>query len=342
MKKSFVFISLLSALVLSSCMSNKETPTTFKTNEKQEAVNVKTKKVEARDVDQLAEFTANVQADVVNNIAPQAPTRIRKIYTEVGNYVRKGDLLVELDDATLAQLQVQLVQLRLDVTRTENLYNVGGVSKSSYENAKVGLDALERQYQNLVENQKLLAPCDGVVTARNYDNGDLYSGAMPVLTIQKFTPVKMLLDVNEQYYKNVQRGMPIHNISVDAFPGETFEGKVTIIYPTINAATRTFQIEVQVSNANQRLRPGMFARVTLNFGTEPHVMVPDQAVVKQTGSGERFVYVVKDGKAYHKTIQMGRRIDAEYEILEGVSAGDEVVVFGQNLLSDGRDVNVLQ
>lgn len=342
MKKSSLLVSALAAILLSSCMGAKETPTTFKTNEVQEAVNVKSKRVEARDVDQLVEFTANVEADVTNNIAPQQPVRIRKIHTEVGRYVSKGDLLVELDDNSLVQLTTKLAQERMDFNRIEELYKIGGVAKSAYEQAKMALDIDERQYQNLVENTHLLAPTDGIVTARNYDAGDLYSGAQPVLVVEKITPVKILLDVNEQYYKSVKVGMPISNISIDAYPGETFEGRVSIIYPTINAATRTFQIEVQIPNLKQRVRPGMFARVTLNFGTASRVLVPDQAVVKQTGSGERFVYVISGGKAYHKTIELGRRLDAEYEVLSGINSGDEVVVFGQTLLSDGRAVNVLQ
>lgn len=342
MKKSIVLVSALAAVLLTGCLGSKETPTTFKSNDALEAVNVKSKTVNAREVEQLIEFSANVQADVTNNIAPQQPSRIRKIYTEVGRYVSKGDLLVELDDNNLAQMEISLAQQRIEFTRTEELYKIGGVSKSAYEQAKASLDVNERQYKNIVENTKLLAPTDGIVTARNYDAGDLYSGAQPVLVVEKITPVKILLDVNEQYYKSVKVGMPISNITIDAYPNETFEGRVSIVYPTVNAATRTFQIEVQIANLKQRVRPGMFARVTLNFGTANRVLVPDQAVVKQSGSGERFVYVISNGKAYHKTIELGRRLGAEYEVLSGVEDGAEVVVFGQTLLSDGRDVNVLK
>ena len=277
MKKSIIFFSATAAILLSSCYSNKETPVTFKTDEVQDAVNVKTKQVGARDVEQLVEFTANVQADVTNNIAPQSPARIRKIYTEVGRYVSKGDLLVELDDNSLAQKETSLAQQRLDFARTEELYKIGGVAKSTYENAKASLEISERQYENLVENTRLLAPSDGIVTARNYDAGDLYNGANPVLVVEKITPVKILLDVNEQYYKSVKVGMTISSISIDAYPGENFEGRVSIVYPTISNATRTFQIEVQIPNLKQRVRPGMFARVTLDFGAVNRVLVPDQA-----------------------------------------------------------------
>ena len=340
MKTSILFASLGAALLLSSCLNQKSTPTTFKTNEELDAVNVKLKQVSSRMVDQLAEFTANVEADVVNDIAPQSPVRIRQINVEVGDRVRKGQVLVVLDNNSLTQVESQLKNQRVEFQRTEELYKVGGASKSAYDAQKTSLDVLESQYKNLVENTQLVSPIDGVVSARNYDAGDLYSGS-PVLVVQKITPVKLLLDVNEQYFKDVKVGMPIENITLDAYPGETFQGKVSIVYPTIDRSTRTFQMEIQIPNANQRVRPGMFARVTLNFGSENHVLVPDQAVVKQTGSGERYVYVVENGVARYKVVDIGRRIGAEYVVNDGISEGDQVVVFGQNRLTDGRKVNIL-
>ncbi len=340
MKTSILLASVGAAFLLSGCMNSKPTPTTFKTDEEQEAVNVKVKQVSARSVEQLVEFTANVEADVVNSIAPQSPVRIRKINVEVGDRVRKGQVLVQLDDNSLTQLEAQLNNQRIEFKRIEELYKVGGASKSNYDTQKTALDVLETQYKNLVENTQLTSPIDGVVSARNYDDGDLYAGT-PVLVVQKITPVKLLLDVNEQYFKDVKVGMPIDNIVLDAYPGETFQGKVSIVYPTLDRNTRSFQVEVQIPNANQRVRPGMFARVTLNFGTADYVLVPDQAVVKQTGSGERFVYVVSDGKVRRQTINVGRRIDAEYVVIDGLKDGEQVVVFGQTLLSDGRKVNIL-
>lgn len=341
--KKILFLASMAVMVLgsTSCQKSHETQTTFKTNEEQEAVNVKVKTVSARDVDQLVEFTANVQSDVVNKIAPQAPTRIRKINVEVGDRVSAGQTLVVLDNNNQAQLEAQLQNLETEFNRVDVLYKAGGVSKSQWEQVKTQLDVMRQSLSNIQENTVLKSPISGVVTARNYDNGDLYSGAQPVLVVEKLSPVKVLLDVNEQYYRQVKVGMPVDQITLDAYPGETFQGKVSIIYPTLNTMTRTFQVEVTLPNNDRRVRPGMFARVMLNFGTLNHVLVPDQAVVKQSGSGERFVYVVNEGRAYHRSVELGRRIDAEYEIIDGLQDGDVVVVFGHNLLADGRLVNVL-
>lgn len=341
MKKLMIMASMaIMVLGVSSCVGNKTTETTFKTNEELEAVNVKVKQVNARDIDQLVEFTANVQSDVVNKIAPQAPVRIRKILVDVGAHVAKGQTLVQLDNNNLNQIKAQLDNLETEFKRVDELYKIGGVSKSMWDQTATQLNVMRQSYQNLEENTRLVSPISGVVTARNYDDGDLYQGN-PVLVVEKLSPVKILIDVNEQYFKDVKVGMPVGQITLDAYPDEVFQGKVSIVYPTLNSMSRTFQVEVQIANANQRVRPGMFARVSLNFGQKHHVLVPDQAVVKQQGSGERFVYVVNDGRAYHRTVELGRRIDAEYEIIDGLQDGDVVVVFGQTLLTDGRQVNVL-
>ena len=124
MKTSILLASVGAAFLLSGCMNSKPTPTTFKTDEEQEAVNVKVKQVSARSVEQLVEFTSNVEADVVNSIAPQSPVRIRKINVEVGDRVRKGQVLVQLDDNSLTQLEAQLNNQRIEFKRIEELYKV--------------------------------------------------------------------------------------------------------------------------------------------------------------------------------------------------------------------------
>jgi len=338
MKKISLFAVAALAL-MTSCVQNKETATTFKTNEALEAVNVKVSKVEARDVAQLVEFSSTVQANKVQNVAPQAPIRIRKINVEVGDRVEAGQVLVEFDMTNLASTKLQLDNAKIELDRVTRLVNAGGASQSSLDQVTTQYEVLNFTYNNLLENAQLKSPISGVVTARNYDAGDLYSG-QPVLVVQQMNTVKLMLNINEQYYKDVKVGMPIENITLDAFPGETFTGKVSIVHPTVDTNTRTFAVEVKIEN-NQRVRPGMFARVTLNFGDVNRVLAPDQSIVKQAGSGERFVYVVNNGKAYHRTVELGRRIGSEYEVVSGLQSGDVVVVFGQNLLADGRDVNIL-
>ena len=150
-----------------------------------------------------------------------------------------------------------------------------------------------------------------------------------------------MVNVSEPNFPKVSKGMPV-KVKLDVYEGEEFEGKVSLVYPTIDAATHTFPVEITLANANQRVRPGMFARVTMNFGSKNHVVVPDMAVVKRAGSGDRYVYVLEaDGTVRYTKVELGRRLDAEWEILSGLEDGQTVVVKGQTALTNGCKVNVL-
>src|SRR5690606_21729154 len=120
------------------------------------------------------------------------------------------------------------------------------------------------------------------------------------------------------------------------------QGKVTLIYPTIAPMSHTFTVEVSVPNSDQRLRPGMFARVKMNFGTNERPLVTDKAVLKQTGSNDRYVFIENEGKAIYTLVELGARLDDKYEIASGLSVGDRVITEGNTGLIDGAAVEVVQ
>ena len=214
------------------------------------------------------------------------------------------------------------------------------MSKSDFDAVELAYKVAQTQVANLEENTILRSPIDGVVTARNYDAGDMYAMTSPIYVVEQIIPVKLLVAISESDYTKVKKGDSIE-ITADAIPGKTFYGKVEKIYPTVDPATRTFVVEVVVANAYKTLRPGMFARVTVNFGTNKNVVIPDVAVVKQQGSGERFVYVLnEDGTVTYQKVVLGRRMGAEYEVLEGLTDGATIVTGGQIRLKDGVKVTV--
>lgn len=300
---------------------------------------VKLAEVTERPVEQIQEYTATVEAEVKNNIAPSAPVRIDRILVEVGDKVSKGQKLVEMDAASLKQARLQLDNQEVEFKRIDELYKVGGTSKSEWDAAKTTLDVQKTAYKNLLENTSLVSPVNGVITARNYDNGDMYSGGDPVITVEQITPVKLLINVSETYFPKVKKGTPV-SVKLDVYGDEEFEGKISLVYPTVDPATRTFPVEITLANRNQQVRPGMFARVTLNFGVLNHVVVPDRAIVKQAGSGDRYVYVYKDGKVSYNKVELGRRLGEEYELISGVDNHSQVVVAGQVRLNNGAQVQV--
>ena len=302
---------------------------------------VKIAKVTSEDIPQTETYTATVESDVKNDIAPNTPYRIEKIYVDVGDNVRQGQVLVQLDASNLQQLKLQVENQKIEFNRTSQLYQVGGASKAEYDNAKLQLDVLSTQLKQLMQNTQLTAPISGVVTARNYDSGDMYNQGQPVLTIEQTNPVKVMVNISEVYYKQVFKGMPV-DIELDAYEGEAFYGKVTIVYPTVDQSTHTFPVEVTISNPGQQVRPGMFARATVNFGDKNHVLVPDEALVKQIGAGDRYVYVYKGGKVSYNKVELGKHIGDKYEILSGVNPGDDVVIAGQSRLANGKEVEVVK
>ena len=132
-------------------------------------------------------------------------------------------------------------------------------------------------------------------------------------------------------------------ISVDALPGEEFTGELVRLYPVMDAATHTFNVEIQVRNSSARLRPGMYARVNLNLGDNRSIVIPDQAVIKQQGSGQKYVFVIKDDNTVEsRIVTLGRYFDNQYEILSGLNEGERVVVKGHSALRSGDKVEVAQ
>ncbi len=341
MKKTTTIIMLAAAALLTTaCGGSSDKKADSQAAAADAKPQVKLATAGSQSIPQTETYTGTVESDVKNNISPNTPLRIEKIYADVGDVVRKGQVLVQLDASNLRQLKFQIDNLQLEFNRTSALYEAGGASKTEYDNAKLQLDLLQTQYRQLAQNTQLVAPISGVVTARNYDDGDMYS-AQPVLTIEQTNPVKLIINVSETRYKEMSKGMSV-DITLDAYDDEVFTGKVTTVYPTVDATTHTFPVEITINNQAQKVRPGMFARVTVNYGDQQHVVVPDAAVVKQIGAGDRYVYVFKDGKVSYNKVEIGRHIDTTYEILSGVNEGDQVVIAGQTKLANGKEVEVIK
>lgn len=295
----------------------------------------------SRDVPQESSYSASVEAYATNNIVSQSAGRIRKINVEVGDYVTKGQVVAEMDRLQLEQTRLQLQNDSTELARIRSLYEEGGVAKSDLEAMELGYNVRRSTYANLLENTVLRAPITGYITARNYDVNDMYAMSMPIFTVQQVVPVKLKVGISESEYSKVHKGDKV-SLTVDALPGRSFTGRIERIYPTIDAATHTFLAEVVVGNSDRLLRPGMFARVVVCFGSLNNVIIPDTAVVKMEGTGQKYVYILNaDNTVSFVPVTLGRHIGNEYEVTEGIAAGANVVAKGQASLKDGIAVNVL-
>lgn len=349
--RTIATLAAMTAIILFGACSGKESGTAEK-EEAKPLVRVET--VTEQDVDQQGVYTASVEADVINNISAQMANRIKEIYVDEGMRVSKGQKLVLLDDVNTTNYQLQLDNARAalrnvetDYNRALELYKIGGGTKQQVDqmetqliNARTAVATAERTLRNARENTLLVSPISGVVTARNYDPGDM-TGALPVLTVARVQPVKIVLNLPESELSTVSKGMHA-DVTFDTYGDEVFPGTITLLSPTVDAASRTFSAEVTLPNADSRLLPGMFGRVRLNHGTKRRVVVPDMAVVKQPGSGNHFIYVYSDGKVKYAPVELGQRLDKQYEIISGVEPGAQVVVSGQNRLADGMEADLLK
>jgi RND family efflux transporter MFP subunit len=303
--------------------------------------NVEITEAQTKSVPQESVYSSTIEAYAVNNIMPQSAGRIRKINVEVGDYVSKGQILAEMDRLQMEQLELQVRNDEAEFKRLQTLYQQGGVAQSDYEAAELNYKVRKTNYENVKENTILRSPITGYVTARNFDQGDMFSMSAPIFTVQQVCPVKMLVGISESEYTKIKKGDSV-KLTVDALPGRTFNGRVERLYPTIDAATHTFKAEVLVPNSDRALRPGMYARVTVDFGSLSHVVVPDNAVVRMEGTGQRFVYILNDDSTVsYVPVTLGRHLGQTYEILEGLQDGQKVVTKGQTTLKDGIKVNVL-
>lgn len=331
-------LALLSAGLLASCSSSSSS----KATEEQSADTVRLVEVEPAEMRALSlseEFTAQLEAKVVNNITAQAGGRLKQLLVKVGDRVGAGQAVARMEATQASQAQIQLADAKTNFARMDELYKVGGVSKAQWEQAKSAVDQAKLAYGNAAENTVLRSPISGFVTAKNYDNGDMTSPQLPVVVIQQIAPVKAVIGVSEQYYSYLKKGAAA-TLSVDALGEETFSGIVTNIFPTLDPVTHTVSTEIEVANKDLKLRPGMYARVHLDFGTKEVLTVPDKAIVRQAGSGARYVYVFSGGKAVYRAVELGQQQGDLYEVVSGLNAGDQVIISAPSNLKNGLSVKL--
>ncbi|MCH5225486.1 MAG: efflux RND transporter periplasmic adaptor subunit [Muribaculaceae bacterium] len=350
MKKNIFHISIGTLTVftfLSSCGEKKTG------GEEEKLPVVKVERVFNQDVVQNGIYTATVEPELINNISTSTPNRIKEILVDEGYNVAKGQTVAILDDVNITSYEIQVANakanldnVRQNYERAVKLLEIGGGTQQNVDqmklqltNAENSLAAAERTLRNVKENTILVTPISGVVTARNYDPGDM-TGALPIVTVAQVNPVKIIINVPESQLSKIVKGMPAF-ITFDTYGDEVFEGHVTMVAPIVDANSRTFAVEIGLQNSQGRVLPGMFGRVKLELGNANHVVVPDRAIVKQPGSANQYIYVYHNGRVSYNKVEVGQRIGSTYELISGVESGDTVVMTGQTKLADGMAVEIV-
>lgn len=310
---------------------------------------VRSLKMEAVEIDRKVELPATLNAWEEVHLAPASPGRIEAFKVDVSDVVKKGDILVQMDRTQLLQTELQLKNYETEYNRAKILYEAGSYSKQNYDQIKTQYEVAKTNVDYLRTNTILRAPFSGIVSGKYFENGEMYSGSpiasigkAAVLSLVEIDKLKTTIAIPESYYPLVKKGMTA-DITSDVYPGQQFKGTVHIVYPIVNPTSRTFDVELEIDNREQILRPGMFARVALSVGKAETVIVPDYAVLKMQGSNERYIFVVENGKARRIVVKIGDRFNDRVEIVsEQLQPGMELITEGQGRLNDGVSVQVVK
>lgn len=341
-KATKLTVFALAALIMASCGGKKEEKTA--TTSKKEAEKVKVQVLQSERIAKNIELAATLEGYETMNISPSITGHIEHIYVQVGSRVAKGASLVRMDQTQLNTTRINLSSVKVELDRMTALKASGTVSQQAYDQLKTQYDQLveSERFQN--ENTHVKAQFAGVISAKNYEDGEMYAGA-PILTLTQINKLKTLVSIPESFYPLVKPGMKLE-IRSDIYKGQTFPASIEIVYPTIDPMTHTFQCKLSIPNGGEKLRPGMYVKATLALGEVDAIVVPYQSVLKLTGSNDRYVFTNQDGTAHRVAVTLGQRYDDRIEIIPvtpgDLKEGDQLVVTGQGRLVDGATLEVIK
>lgn len=338
MKRLFSIIILCSiAVVFASCGSKKENAVV--TAERTEKVKVET--LQKSKIARKIELSTTLEGYETMNISPSLTGKIEHIFVEVGSRVKAGDMLVRMDQNQLNTTKLAFANLGVELNRIKTLRESNTVSQQSLDQLQLSYDQTKQSVEFLEKNTFVKATMSGVISAKNFQDGELYGGA-PILVLSQINTLKALVNIPESYFPEVKKGMAL-DLRSDIYPDRVFPATIEILYPTIDPRTHTFQAKLKIANGQDLLRPGMFVRTSLEFGEVEAIVVPYQAVLKLVGSNERYIFLNNNGLAKRVSVDLGQRFDEKVEILSSeIKEGDQLVSVGQAKLIDGVKLNIVE
>ena len=329
---------------LAACGGSKQDDKKAATTTKKEAEKVQVLTLQSERIAKTLELSATLEGYETMNISPSITGHIEHIYAEVGTRVQKGSMLVRMDQTQLNTTRINLASTKTELDRVTALKASGSVSEQVYDQTKAAYDQLveAERFQN--DNTFVRAQFAGVISAKNFEDGEMYTGA-PILTLTQISRLKAIINIPETYFPLVKTGMKV-DIESDIYPGQTFPATIEIVYPTVDPASHTFQAKLNIPNAAATIRPGMYVRTHRAIGQVDAIVVPYQSVLKLTGSNDRYVFVNDEGTARRVAVTLGQRYDDRIEVIPveagAIKAGDQLVVTGQARLVDGDKLEIVE
>ena len=337
MKKLPLYM-VLCTFVLSLVACTKEVTVT----EEQERVEqVRTTVLQPREIEREISVSTNLQGYLTQNVAPSLTGKIEHIYREVGDRVAKGSDLVRMDQTQYKTTKISLANLETEKNRIEQLLQFGSATQQQFDQITTQYNSTKEQLDFLQANTYVKAPFSGVISAKNYEDGELYSG-QPILVLTQIDKLKALVAIPETYFPQFKAGMKL-TLTSEIYPEQTFPATVEVVYPTIDPTSHTFQVKIVIPNGKLLLRPGMYVTTTIGLGKANAIVAPYQAVEKLVGANDRYVFIVENGRAKRVSVELGQRFDQNIELISPeIKDGVEMVTIGQHKLVDGVKINIVE
>ena len=336
MAKKKIFIYSLAALALMACGKKSDT-----TSQEERVEQVRTQVLQPREIEREINVSTNLQGYLTQNVAPSLTGKIEHIYREVGDHVSKGADLVRMDQTQYKTTKISMTNLEIEKNRITQLLRSGSATQQQYDQITAQYNSTKEQLDFLETNTYVKAPFAGVISAKNYEDGELYGG-QPILVLTQIDKLKALVAIPETYFPLFKEGMKL-SLSSEIYPDKTFPATVEIVYPTIDPSSHTFQCKIVIPNGKNLLRPGMYVTTTIGLGKANALVVPYQSVEKLVGANDRYVFINEGGRAKRVSVELGQRFDQDIEIIAPeIVPGVEVVTTGQHKLVDGVKINVVK
>ncbi len=343
MKRIIIALAILATLHSCNTADNKDPE-----GDEKSRVVVTTEKSTERSYFPQLNYTGVSYAVREANLGPTLPGKVEKIHHKKGDYVDKGELLVELSGEMYAQALAEKKTLEKDYERTARLREKGSVTQQDYDHVKAKYEAAKAKARMMKKNSEVRAPFAGTIVDYLVKEGENflfspglkvgYSHTSGIVQLMKLDKLTVEIDVNEKDIGKVHEGQEAI-VVFDAFPDDSLKGEVKNIDPALSTATHTGKAEIEVHNKDRKLKPGMYARVILKQDETTDVFVPMNAVYRQSGTGNRFVFVEEDGVVKRIPVeQIYTRGDSV--AVDGLKGNKNVVVHGKNKIMDGDSVTV--
>lgn len=344
-----LFTSCFTLLLAGGC--SKKTASGGTETKAKTAVRVTVKEAVEMEYTPVLNFTGTAEANKEVNLGSAIPGRVEKINYPKGSFVPKGAVIAEMSDEMLIQAEIELETIRKDFERISRLKEKGSVSIMDYDHIKAKLDASQTKVDMLKKNTSITAPFGGVLVDIMVNEGENYSFVPSVspdmkmksgiATLMQLNPLKVKIEINEKELSAVRKGQSV-GLTFDAYPNENVSGKIADISPVLSPLTRTSTVEVVIPNNGNKFKPGMFCRASLEMPQAKGVFIPINAIHRQQGTGEDFVFVVNEDNTVTRTkVTRGESQNKLIHIPE-LDKNSVVVIDGKNKLDENSTIEIVK